>query len=200
MMAEEKRLSLEKEEKAEIAEARKAYYTAKAVYDAAAAIIADRGAAEREAKAKVEEALHTVSLAEEEKKEITEKINGLLEPEVKEGEDAKEVAASALSRLQTYEQDAEFAVTVSGKRMDKKKDERSLKKYYTAKAKFDFIEGTLGDKSPAKKAKKALKAQAEEQRALEDIATALQEAKNTQDIATALSLATKGSSKVADIL
>lgn len=76
----------------------------------------------------------------------------MLNVEVKEGEDKAKAQARATNILVSFEQDSAFKVSVLKKKMKKKPSDRNLRRYYTAKARHDFIVEYLGDRSPAKAA------------------------------------------------
>jgi len=176
------------------------YYEAKAKFDQANGMVKDQDAVQAKAQANVDKVKFTPELTEGHKKELAAKVDKFLNAKAKEGEDQAEVTARNLKLLQSLEQDGEFKVSVLKKKMEKKPTDRTKTRYYTAKADLDYVVEYLGDRSPAKAAKKAKRAEAERARALEVVAEALGSAKSAKDIAIALKNATKGASPVAATL
>lgn len=166
-------------------------------------MIKKMGASQRKAQAAVDAARFTNEISDKKKEEVKATVKKFLNY-VTDKETTEEAKQKALERgwklLQKFEEDAEFEVSVAKRRMNKKPTDKNKAKYYTAKNVYEFIGKIAGDDSPAKKAEKKRKAEAETAKAKADVKDALRRARNARDVAKAIKEATKGNSVVADTL
>jgi len=179
------------------------YYQQKSKFEQANNMFSKQGAAQRKAQEAVDAVKFTQDISDKKKEEIQGTVKKFLNY-VTDKETSEEAKQKALERgwklLQKFEEDAEFEVSVSKRRMKKKPTDKNKAKYYTAKNVYEFIGKIAGDDSPAKKAEKKRVAEAAEAKAKADVIEALSRARNARDVAKAIKEATKGNSVVADTL
>lgn len=128
--------------------AKKAYYKAKAVYEQAKKLISNTGKSTQKAEAEVDKARFSRDLDDDEKEEIKEKIAKYLN--YKASGDEKKDKKAGLMLLRKFEEDAQFAVAMATRAMQKNGSEKNKQRYYDAQTLYQFISQTAGNNSPAK--------------------------------------------------
>jgi hypothetical protein len=154
----------------------KEYYTQKAKFEQADALISKAGAGEKAANEQVDKVRFTRDITDEDKKaakdqieayigygatfedvldEAGEKVlneDGTVKQKIKEQSEEQKVTGEML--LQKLEEDAQFQVDLWKRKMSKDASDENKFEYYNAMAEFEMISSIAGDNSPAKKAEK----------------------------------------------
>jgi len=107
---------------------------------------------------------------------------------------------AGLTLLMKLEDDAQFEVTMTKKKMDKKPTDENKQKYYDALTRYNFISEELGPDSPSKAAEKARTVAAAAEAALQELAASLAKAVDLKDVIRFIEKASKGTSPLPELL
>jgi hypothetical protein len=186
------------EEDPEFLEAKGAYYKQKAIFEQIKQILASTNTAGAAAAAALDKAKFTRALDEYEIAEYREQIEEYRNWAATGDPSEDRKAGNTL--LAKLEDDAQFALDMAKRKMDKKDNDKNKQKYYDALTRYEWISKELGDDSPAKLAAKARKVKAAAEAALQDLATSLSKAKDLTDVVKFIDKASKGTSPLPDLL
>ena len=156
------------------------YYAQKARFEQIKKILKNTNSAGAAAQAEVDKANFGGELAGWLQDEIRETITGYQNWNATG--DAAADALAGKTGLMKLEDDAEFAMSTSFRKMEKKDSDKNKATYYDALATYEFISAELGSKSPSKIAAKARKTKAAAEAALDELADSLANAKTIKDV------------------